>query len=169
MNYRFCFLCGKNLQPKSSEVFICTGCGQEHYINPKPCNAIILVNKYDEILLVKRAIDPMKGSWDLPGGFTSPGETMEESVRRELLEELNIKVENVHYLSSFVGKYKFMNVNYDTLCFIYYSTIDNIRIEAMDDVESFKFFNKKEIPFNEIAFPGITASLKEYIELKTST
>jgi ADP-ribose pyrophosphatase YjhB (NUDIX family) len=47
----------------------CANCSLSYYLNPKPCTAVILVNDKGEYLLVERAVDPVKGYWDLPGGF----------------------------------------------------------------------------------------------------
>ncbi len=52
--------------------------------------AIIL--KRDRILLVERGRAPMAGYWSLPGGVLEAGETLEEGVRREVLEETGLDV-----------------------------------------------------------------------------
>src|SRR6476619_3534251 len=41
----------------------------------------------DSILLIERGAAPLKGEWSLPGGGVETGETLEEAVRRETLEE----------------------------------------------------------------------------------
>ena len=43
------------------------------------------------VLLIRRGRPPWKGRWALPGGFVEIGETCEEAVRRELLEETGIR------------------------------------------------------------------------------
>jgi len=45
-----------------------------------------------KILLIKRAEDPGKGRWSIPGGKVELGETLFETVRREVPEECSIKV-----------------------------------------------------------------------------
>ena len=47
----------------------------------------------DRVLLVQRAHAPLKGEWSLPGGALELGETLEDGVRREVLEETGLIVE----------------------------------------------------------------------------
>ena len=71
----------------------CKGCGTIHYENPKPTATLICL-RGEEILLVKRAKEPGKGIWGLPGGFIELEESLESAAERELKEEtrLNGKV-----------------------------------------------------------------------------
>src|SRR3989440_8404211 len=46
----------------------------------------------DRVLLAKRAHEPLKGQWSLPGGGVEIGETLEEALRREVLEETGLAV-----------------------------------------------------------------------------
>ena len=48
-----------------------------------------------EILLLRRAVEPGFGAWDLPAGYLDPGESFEAAARRETLEEAGIDVELV--------------------------------------------------------------------------
>ena len=48
--------------------------------------------KDGKVLLVKRAIEPSKGLWAIPGGTLKLGETLEECARREILEETGIRI-----------------------------------------------------------------------------
>src|SRR5438552_13789207 len=47
----------------------------------------------DRVLLVKRAHEPLKGEWSLPGGAVEVGETLEAAVAREVREETCLEVE----------------------------------------------------------------------------
>ena len=52
-----------------------------------------VVLKDGRILLVKRGHKPARGFWSIPGGRVEPGETLEEAVKREMLEECGVDVE----------------------------------------------------------------------------
>ena len=47
----------------------------------------------DQVLLIKRGMEPSLGQWSIPGGAVCVGETLEEAVRREILEETHLEVE----------------------------------------------------------------------------
>jgi 8-oxo-dGTP diphosphatase len=49
----------------------------------------------DRVLLVQRGQAPLKGEWSLPGGALELGETLEEGIRREVLDETGLVVEPV--------------------------------------------------------------------------
>ena len=92
INLKYCSNCGKGNEFSFSEGrnrYNCVYCKTIHYQNPKP-TATLICPKGEEILLVKRAVDPSKGEWGLPGGFIELGETPFEGAERELKEETNL-------------------------------------------------------------------------------
>ena len=52
-----------------------------------------LIFERDEILIVERAKEPLKGYWSLPGGIVEAGEKLEDGIRREVREETGLEVE----------------------------------------------------------------------------
>lgn len=162
--YKYCPKCKSDIKADSESYFHCTHCDFYFYVNPQPCNAVIVENKTGEILLVKRKYDPKKGYWDVPGGFIGPGETVEESIQREMREELGTEVENLRYFASFPDRYMYKNIHYFTLGIVFTAKITNQKLQANDDVEEITFFKKEALPYERIAFRSIATALKQYTQ-----
>ena len=124
-----CFRCGGVLSKKSLEYFDCKKCKYRHYMNPVPSNSLILENEKGEILLVKRKFNPKKNFWDLPGGFIKLKETLEESVKREVKEELGINVKKMTYLGSYTDKYLYQGIKWNIIAFSFYTKMPKQKIK----------------------------------------
>ncbi len=79
---------------------VCDRCSWRWYANPKPAAAVLLERTEDDeaepsILLLRRAVEPGLGDWDLPAGYLDPGESFEMAARRETREEAGVDVELV--------------------------------------------------------------------------
>jgi 8-oxo-dGTP diphosphatase len=61
----------------------------------EPNAASVALMRDGEVLLIKRAFEPFKGMWTLPGGRHEAGESIEETAAREILEELGLAVTNL--------------------------------------------------------------------------
>jgi 8-oxo-dGTP diphosphatase len=97
----YCSRCGGDLKTAFTdgrERPVCIHCGHIEYINPLPCVAAVLVRD-GRVLLVKRKIEPGRGSWGLPAGFMEWGESPEESLQREVLEETGLKCNSPQLLT----------------------------------------------------------------------
>jgi len=62
------------------------------YENPAAAAAGVVLNERREVLLVRRAIEPFKGSWALPAGYQEIDENPRETVVREVREEAGVEV-----------------------------------------------------------------------------
>jgi len=67
------------------------------------------------ILVAKRNHAPKKGMLDLPGGFSDYHESLENAVRREIMEELGLALDRVSYFGSEPNVYRFKGVTYFTI------------------------------------------------------
>jgi len=56
--------------------------------------------KNDEVLVIKKARGPYKGKFDLPGGKIEPGESFEQALRREMLEETGAEILSFSFLQN---------------------------------------------------------------------
>ena len=91
---RFCGYCGSKTRPSEEErAFICCECGQIEY--PKISPAVIVAIKNDDKLLLVRNKRGAYKKLALVSGFVEIGESFEQTVHREVLEETGLKVKNV--------------------------------------------------------------------------
>lgn len=114
--FKFCPVCGSerfevnNLKSKR-----CGRCGFTYYANPCSATAAFIVNDREELLVVRRAKEPAKGTLDLPGGFCDMGETVEEGMRREIREETGLDIGSMRYLFSSPNVYQYSGMSVHTL------------------------------------------------------
>ena len=91
--FQFCPHDGSRLKPAPDDHGIprphCPTCDFIDYANPKSCAGALIVEE-GKVLLAKRRCEPFKGMWDLPGGFIESGESAEQAVVREILEETHL-------------------------------------------------------------------------------
>ena len=101
------------------------------------------------VLLVRRAQEPLKGEWSIPGGLLELGEALEEGVQRELKEETGLRVEPVSVLGVFdrilydkdAGRLKYHFVLVDYLC-----RVGSGEPRAGSDVSEVCWARREEVP-----------------------
>lgn len=102
MIFKYCPVCGRELTTRISfdegGVPYCEHDDMMFFDTPKPC-IIVAVIKNDEILLLKQSYI-YENSKVLVSGYVAQGETVEETVKREVLEETGIVVDNIRYIGS---------------------------------------------------------------------
>ena len=98
--HKFCGNCGNVCTPRSAgHALQCPQCGAQHF--PRTDSAVImLVHRNDRALLGHSQRFPNTTMYSTLAGFLEPGESLEEAVAREVLEEVGVKVGAVHYHSS---------------------------------------------------------------------
>ena len=98
-NYRFCGQCGKpTIEMSGERAKLCKSCGLTNYPRLSP-SIIVSVIKDQRILLARSDRFP-EGMYSVLAGFVEPGESLEECVQREIVEEVGIEVENIQYFGS---------------------------------------------------------------------
>jgi NAD+ diphosphatase len=99
--HRFCGSCGSPTRPeRNGRVMICASesCATEFFPRVDPA-VIVLVTDGDRVLLGRQPGWP-KGRYSTIAGFVEPGESLEDAVRREVLEETGIETGTMSYQSS---------------------------------------------------------------------
>ena len=98
---KFCGRCGTKLQaPGNERAMACPQCGRIQY--PQICPSVIVgVKDGDRLLLTKYAPNhSAHRRYALVAGYTEIGESFEDTVRREVLEEVGLQVKNIRYFAS---------------------------------------------------------------------
>jgi ADP-ribose pyrophosphatase YjhB (NUDIX family) len=113
----------------------CQDCGFTYYANPCSATAAFIVNDRQEMLVVRRAKEPAKGTLDLPGGFVDMYETVEEGMRREIKEETGLEVKDIKYLFSSPNVYEYSGMGVHTLDMDFLVRVhgDSVAVKAADD------------------------------------
>ena len=143
--WRFCPRCGGSLARAGGHL-TCEQCAEPYWANSIPATQGIL-ERDGRVLLARRAIEPRKGYWDLPGGFLEEAEHPVEGLKREFLEETGLVVEPVELLRVDIEPYDERFV----LSVTWIVTADGEPHPA-DDVAALHWFAPDDLP--EMAFPG---------------
>lgn len=99
LNSRFCPRCGVRTVQTARIAKRCPQCGQEIYPRISPAIIVLIKRGEDEVLLVHAR--NFRGTFrGLVAGFLEPGETLEECVRREVMEETGLAIKNIRYFAS---------------------------------------------------------------------
>jgi len=92
---RFCEHCGSTLvriTVDTRTLATCSRCGHIAFHNPTVVAVTVLVDRdahgSDGVWLIRRGIEPFRGSWALPGGYVDAGEHPHDAARRECMEEV---------------------------------------------------------------------------------
>lgn len=95
---RFCPVCGNGMEQQTDIMKKCPNCGNEMY-PPVSTAIIVLIERGEEILLVRAK--NFRGTFHgLVAGFLEAGETLEQCVEREVMEETGLKIKNIRYFAS---------------------------------------------------------------------
>lgn len=140
-SHRYCGACGLPMKPDSKErMMYCEKCHSMEY--PKICPAVIIgVTDGNRLLLSKYAGRAYK-KYALLAGYTEIGETLEETVAREVFEEVGLKIKNIRYYKSQPWAFS------GTILMGFYCDLDGsdeIRLDE-EELALAEWFEREEIP-----------------------
>jgi len=157
---KFCSHCGglnhqTIPQGDNRERAVCSQCNFIHYQNPNIICGCLPIYE-DKVLLCKRAIEPRLGFWTLPAGFMENGETLQEGAQRETWEEAKAKLENLCLYSVF----NLPKIN--QVYVIFKAELIGGEHSVGEESLETRLYHEHEIPWDNLAFPTITNTLKRY-------
>jgi len=156
--YKFCPKCGGDLDNLK-----CQNCGFVFYQNSRPTAGIVILNDKNQVLLMKRAADSRIGKWSLPGGFLENFETPEEAVLRETKEEIDVEVQIENFLLFSISKYIYEGGGY-VLPIHFRGRIKSGEPKPTKFASEVRWFDRKDIPWDDIAFESNKKALKKVFE-----
>ena len=143
---RYCGKCSATMSPSKKErALVCDNCGMIKYPNISPAIIAGIIDKdSDKILLTRYANSPYK-KLGLVAGFTEFGETIENTVKREVFEEVGLRVKNIRYFNSQPWAFS------QSLLIGFFADLDgssDVNIDSEELSEAI-WFSRDEIPLSD--------------------
>lgn len=158
--FRFCPRCGATATPGANP-FRCTACDLTYFFNPTVAAGAFVFNAAGEVLLTRRAKEPAKGKFGIPGGFLDIGETAEDGLRREIREEVGLDVTDVRLLCSAPNRYEYKGIVYPVCDLIFTAVaVEPGKAEALEEIAGLDWRHPKAVDPEEIAFPSMRLGLR---------
>lgn len=164
---RFCNACGHASDfrvPDGDHLprHVCPACGHIQYLNPKVIVGVIPEHADGRVLMCRRNIEPRFGLWTFPAGFMELGETSAQGAAREALEEAQVDVQVDDLLMV-------INVPYvSQIYLIHRGTMRGDHFGPTFESSEVRLMREDEVPWDEIAFPTILHSLRQFFADRAS-
>jgi ADP-ribose pyrophosphatase YjhB (NUDIX family) len=161
-DWRLCPRCGATLRNEGGKVE-CPECGFEHWANPVPAAAALVVDEAGRLLLARRAVEPDAGLWDTPGGFLDEGEEPLDGLVRELCEEAGVEIAVGDFFGMYLDRYGSGADAQYVLNLVWRAVIVGGELRAADDVSELTWFAPDALPPpEELAFEWLAVALPEW-------
>jgi 8-oxo-dGTP diphosphatase len=121
--------------------------------------ALIICN--GKVLLEKRKNEPGKGRWSIPGGLVELGESVQQTVIREVKEETGLDVESPEQVDVVdnVTRDEQGKIKYHFVIIDYFVKLRGGKLEAASDAEELRW-----VAFNEVEKYDLTKTFREFVE-----
>jgi NAD+ diphosphatase len=165
--FRYCPACGSDrFEVNDARSRRCADCGFTYYLNASAAVVGVLIDEQGRLLVARRANEPAKGTLDLPGGFVEGGESLDEALRRELMEETGALVSVERWLFSLPNFYRFSGMDVPTTdSFFLCRLCPGQQLHAADDVAALRWKRPEEIHPADFGLTSIRRGVEKLIAL----
>jgi ADP-ribose pyrophosphatase YjhB (NUDIX family) len=158
----FCSRCGGALQfgaveGEDRDRLACEACGFIAYVNPRLVVSTIPITADGRVVLIRRGIEPGRGSWAQPGGFLEVDETVAEAAVRETLEETGLVIAP----GEIIGLYSRLEAAVVVLA--YEAAVVGGEFRTNPEATEIEAFEPGAIPWEEIAFSTTWWALADWL------
>jgi NAD+ diphosphatase len=157
-DWKLCPRCGHELTRLGAGREFHVACPRCHFVrydNPLP-TTVGVVERDGRFLLLRRAHEPHRGTWDTVGGFVSSGETAEECLAREAWEEIGCTLTNRTQIGTYASVYG--NTGLRTLGIAFRCGLEpGATITLSTENTEFAWFDPNNLP--PVAFTDVQAAL----------
>jgi len=163
--FSYCPVCGsKTFTEINEKAKQCTACQFIYYFNPSAAVACFLRNPEGKLLFVRRAMEPAKGTLDLPGGFIDMHETAEEAINREVKEETNLDITEIRYLFTIPNIYPYAGFDVHTVDLFFECIVSDFKsAKAADDASGIVILNPEDIRPEDFGLRSIRQGVIQYM------
>jgi ADP-ribose pyrophosphatase YjhB (NUDIX family) len=162
VGWNHCPRCAAALENDSARAR-CAACGFVAYATSEPTACALVFDDDGRVLLARRACEPDKGKWDLPGGFLQEGEKPLDALCRELREETGLAIEPLDFVGVWTDRYGDAEDAPTTLNMYWTARIVSGEPRPHDDVSELAWFSLDELPpESELAFSNVAEALRSW-------
>ena len=164
--FRYCPECGSpDFRVNNEKSKRCERCGFVYYFNASAATVAFILNAKGELLVCRRAKEPAKGTLDLSGGFIDMGETAEQGVAREVMEETGLEVTEAVYRFSLPNTYLYSGFLVHTLDQFFLCRVkDDTKLKAMDDVAESFWMPLADIRPEEFGLNSVREGVRRFLK-----
>ena len=142
--FKYCPCCGAPAFAENDERSKrCTQCGFVFYHNASAATVAVILNAKGQLLVARRAMEPARGTLDLPGGFVDPGESIDEGCRREVREEIGLE----GFTPEKICHYLYDSDREREMVYVYRATWDG-EVHPSDETDGGRFWSIDELRAN---------------------
>jgi 8-oxo-dGTP diphosphatase len=159
---RYCSRCGTRLrlgplEGEHRDRLACPNCGFIAYVNPRLVATTLPLTAAGEVVLLRRGIEPARGTWAQPGGFLEVDESVAEGAIRETLEETGLIVEP----GAIVGLYSRLEAA--VVVVVFEAPIVGGEPRRTPEALEVRAFAPTEIPWSELGFNTTYWALRDWV------